>query len=244
MIGECARELDVTSIPGVAPDRTETEPVENPPVTPDGPDQSEAISQLSWVSGKRVAAALVVAAILLLAGVMFFSGPGKKPMPAPASVENRVSEDRPGAAAEPQESSPAVSEKKTEPTEKPAPTRMESVERLFMVFFKPGSAELEESSYEILGRVSDFLSAYPLSEVTLSTPAANDAPPQSSRKLQELRASGIKSVLAAQPEFKGTLTVAAAQMPGAAEEPNPPAEGSSRPRTEIRIKHQIMMTEH
>ena len=62
----------------------------------------------------------------------------------------------------------SVAEKKTASSAEGASKGIESKERRFLFFFKPNSAELEDGSYEILRQVSDFLSANPNSEVTLT----------------------------------------------------------------------------
>jgi len=88
-----------------------------------------------------------------------------------------------------------------------ASTRIESKERRFVLFFKPGSAELEDGSYGILRQVSEFLAANPNSEALLTNHFTQEDRPGLRSKLLELRATSIKSVLAAQPNFKGKMAV-------------------------------------
>lgn len=110
-----------------------------------------------------------------------------------------------------------------------------------MFYFRPGSAELEDGSYEILRQVSDFLSANPNSEITLTTHPAQEDRPRLSPKLLKLRTTSIKSVLAAQPKFKGAITVINPDVQGIAEDRELPDGGDSRPMAEIRIKPSITM---
>ena len=113
---------------------------------------------------------------------------------------------------------------------------IESKERRFLFFFKPSSADLEDGSYEILQQVSDFLSANPNSEVTLTTRSTKDDSPGLSTKLSGLRATSIKSVLAAQPKFKGRITVIDSYVQGAVEDQELAASRFSKPWAEIRVE--------
>jgi general secretion pathway protein A len=113
---------------------------------------------------------------------------------------------------------------------------IESKQRRFLFFFKPSSADLEDSSYEILRHVSDFLSANPNSEVTLTAHLTQDDRPGLSTKLLGLRANSIKSVLAAQTKFKGKITVIDSYVRGAVEDPELAGGRSSKPWAEIRIE--------
>ena len=113
---------------------------------------------------------------------------------------------------------------------------MESKERRFLFFFKPSSADLEDGSYEILRQVSDFLSANPNSEITLTTRSTQDDSPGLSTKLLGLRATSIKSVLAAQPNFKGKITVIDSYVQGAAEDQESAGSRFSKPFAEIRVE--------
>jgi len=106
----------------------------------------------------------------------------------------------------------------------------------FLFFFKPSSAELEDGSYEILRQVSDFLSANPNSEVTLTPHSTQDDHPGLSTKLLGLRATSIKSVLAAQPKFKGKITVINSYVQGAAEDQELAGSRFSKPWAEIRVE--------
>jgi general secretion pathway protein A len=113
---------------------------------------------------------------------------------------------------------------------------IESKERRFLFFFKPSSADLEDGSYKILRQLSDFLSANPNSEVTLTTRSTKDDSPGLSSKLLRLRATSIKSVLAAQPKFKGKITVIDSYVQGAVENQELAGSRFSKPWAEIRVE--------
>ena len=108
-------------------------------------------------------------------------------------------------------------------------------ERRFMFFFKPDSAELEDSSYEVLRQVSDFLSANPNAEVTLTAQPTQDERPDLRAKLLELRATSIKSALTAHPKFKGKIRVTDFNGQGVVAGREQPSGGPSKPWAEIRI---------
>jgi len=109
-------------------------------------------------------------------------------------------------------------------------------ERRFLFFFKPSSADLEDGSYEILRQVFDLLSANPNSEVTLTTCSTKDDSPGLSTKLLGLRATSIKSVLAAQPNFKGKITVIDSYVQKAVEDQKLSGSRFSKPWAEIRVE--------
>jgi outer membrane protein OmpA-like peptidoglycan-associated protein len=113
---------------------------------------------------------------------------------------------------------------------------IESKKRRFLFFFKPSSADLEDGSYEILRQVSDFLSANPNSEVTLTIRSTKDDSPGLSTKLLGLRATSIKSVLAAQPNFKGKINVIGSYVQGAVEDQELAGSRFSKPWAEIRVE--------
>jgi general secretion pathway protein A len=113
---------------------------------------------------------------------------------------------------------------------------IESKKRRFLFFFKPNSADLEDGSYEILRQVSAFLSANPNSEVTLTTRSTQDDSPGLSTKLLGLRATSIKSVLAAQPNFKGKITVIDSYVQGTVEDQKLSGSRFSKPWAEIRVE--------
>jgi hypothetical protein len=115
---------------------------------------------------------------------------------------------------------------------------IESRERRFLFFFKPNSTDLEDGSYEILRQVADFLSANPNSEVTLTTRSTKDDSPGLSTKLLGLRATSIKSVLAAQPKFKGKINVIGSYVQGAIEDQGLAGNRFSKPWAEIRVEQQ------
>jgi hypothetical protein len=105
----------------------------------------------------------------------------------------------------------------------------------FLLFFKPGSAELEEGSYKALQQVTILLSTDPDAEVLLSLPPSQEDPPGLSAKLLELRATGIKSVFAAQQKFKGKITVADSRGQGTAVGPGMAGGSPAKPWAEIQI---------
>jgi hypothetical protein len=80
-------------------------------------------------------------------------------------------------------------------------------ERRFLLFFKANSVDLEDGSYETLRHVSAYLSANPNSEVVLFSQSAQDDRPGLGPKLLELRATGVRSVLSAKPNFKGKINI-------------------------------------
>ncbi len=108
-------------------------------------------------------------------------------------------------------------------------------ERRFMFFFKPGSAELEDTSYEILRQISDFLSANPNADVILTTQPMRGMRPELSAQLLKLRANGIKSALTAHPKFKGTITITTLDQLERVAGQEQPSGGPSKSWAEIRI---------
>jgi general secretion pathway protein A len=130
----------------------------------------------------------------------------------------------------------SVVEEKTASSGEWTSKSIESKGRRFLFFFKPSSADLEDGSYETLRQVSDFLSANPNSEVTLTTRSTQDDSPGLSTKLLGLRATSIKSVLAAQPKFKGKITVIDSYAQGAAEDQESSGNRFSKPWAEIRVE--------
>ena len=130
----------------------------------------------------------------------------------------------------------SVADKKTAPAGEWASKSIKSKEGRFLFFFKPRSAELEDGSYEILRQVSDFLSANPNSEITLTTHSTQDDPSGLRTKLLGLRATSIKSVLAAQPNFKRKITVIDSYVQGAVEDFELAGSKFSKPWAEIRIE--------
>ena len=129
-----------------------------------------------------------------------------------------------------------VAEEKTASSGEWTSKSIESKERRFLFFFKPSSADLEDGSYEILRQVFDLLSANPNSEVTLTTYSTKDDSPGLSTKLLGLRATSIKSVLAAQPKFKGKITVTDSYVQGTAEDQDLAGSRFLKPWAEIRVE--------
>jgi outer membrane protein OmpA-like peptidoglycan-associated protein len=136
----------------------------------------------------------------------------------------RQKTDRPSPAEKPPTAPVEVALKGVEPKQ-----------RLFMVFFKPTSAELEGSSYETLRQVIDLLSAHTDAEITISAYPALDARPELSAKMAELRAISLKTVLATQPKFNGKIIVVNPDGPGSDQNRNSTAAEFSKPMAEIRI---------
>jgi general secretion pathway protein A len=129
-----------------------------------------------------------------------------------------------------------VTEKTTPFAGESASMGIESKRRLFLLFFKPSSAELEDGSYEILRQVSDFLTSNPNSRATLAIHSTQDDRLDLRTKLLVLRTTGIRSVLAAQPKFKGTITVMDAHVQGAVEDQALAGDRFSKPWAEIRVE--------
>ena len=238
VIRESAREFDTGLPPAVAtPDRTAASPAE------EEPESEEALSKPAGPARKPLVA-LAVAAIALLAAVLLVRSPEKKgvtppaaeksPAPAPAEAPRQEVATVETTPAEEPSSPPATGSPKDD---EPSPSGGKAASTLFFLFFKPGSTELEASSYDTLRLVSDYLSAHPSSEVVLSTHAAGDARIGSILRLQELRAAGIRSVLAAQPRFKGGITLVDAYDGPEEDGWELPTGAVSKPRAEIRIRH-------
>jgi len=130
----------------------------------------------------------------------------------------------------------SAAEEKIAPYEEWTAKNIESKQRRFSFFFKPSSADLEDSSYETLRQVSDFLTANPNSEVTLTTHSTQDDPPGLRTKLLGLRATSIKSAIAAQPKFKGKITVIDSIVQGVVEDQELAGSKFSKPWAEICIE--------
>ena len=130
----------------------------------------------------------------------------------------------------------SVVEKNSGPSGEWTSKSIDSNERRFLFFFKPSSAEIEDASYETLRKVSDFLSANPNSEVTLTPHLTQEDRPGLGAKLLVLRATSIRAVLAAQPKFKGTISIINPDVKRIVENRELPSGGYSKPWTEIRIK--------
>jgi general secretion pathway protein A len=133
----------------------------------------------------------------------------------------------------------SVPKEKTVSTGDLAFKSIESKEHRFLLFFKPSSAELEDGSYEILRQVSGFLLANPNSEVFLTIRTTQDDRPGLSTKLLELRATSIKSALAAQPKFRGKITTIDSFVQGTIEDQEIAGRSFSRPWAQIRIEPEI-----
>ena len=71
-------------------------------------------------------------------------------------------------------------------------------EQRFYVFFKPGSAELENTSFDVMMQVSKLLSVHPDSRITLTSFSDSMARPEYHSKLLALRANCVKSFFTSQ----------------------------------------------
>ncbi len=107
--------------------------------------------------------------------------------------------------------------------------------RMFLVFFKPATAELEDSSYETLRQVFDVLATHPEAQASIWANPAQDVRPELSAKFAELRSVSLKTVLTMRPEFKGGITVTTPEGQEGPEGREPAADRSARPKAEIRI---------
>jgi outer membrane protein OmpA-like peptidoglycan-associated protein len=224
MIRECAKELDISS-DAEATDIRSTPQIEKPPAIEETADQAKAFVKPFRIRHKWIAASVVSAVAFLLFGVFFTRIPENNRAQESASTERQNFEIRQSVVAEKTASSGEWTSKSIAPKK-----------RRFLLFFKPNSAELEDSSYEILRQVSDFLSANPNSEVTLTPHLTQNDRPGLSTKLLALRATSIKSVLAAQPKFKGKITVIDSYVQGAVEDQELAGSSFSKPWAEIRIE--------
>jgi outer membrane protein OmpA-like peptidoglycan-associated protein len=105
----------------------------------------------------------------------------------------------------------------------------------FYVLFKPGSAELENRSFDVLMQVSQLLAAYPDARITLASFFDPAAKPGYAGKLLALRANCVKSFLASRG-IGARLTVvsgSAESLPGTN---RPPATGDVGSWSEIRFE--------
>jgi len=219
MIRECAKELDISS-GAEAADFKSIPQIETPPAIQETADQAKAFINPFRIRRKWIAASVVSAAAFLLFGVFFTNSPENNRAQKPASTERQSFEILQAIKADPKDSSKSI----------------ESKERHFLFFFKPSSADLEDGSYEILRQVMDLLSANPNSEVTLTTRSTKDDSPGFNTKLLGLRATSIKSVLASQPKFKGTITVIDSYAQGTVESQKLADTRFSKPWAEIRVE--------
>jgi general secretion pathway protein A len=244
MILECARELGMASGAEVA-DRKKAPQIETPPATRERAVQTKAITQPFSRRGQWLSAAGVGAAAVVAVGVFFTQISEHRRVQEPASTERQGSETHLALTADPKDSSPAeplrVSDRRQPQNlrERGAEWTSEGVEskgRRFLFFFKPSSADLEDSSYETLRQVSDFLTANPKSDVTLTTRSAKVDTPGLSAKLLELRANSIRSVLVAQPKFKGKITVIHPSVQTVVADHELADAGFSAPWAEIRVE--------
>jgi general secretion pathway protein A len=105
----------------------------------------------------------------------------------------------------------------------------------FYVLFKPGSADLENSSFDVLMEVSQLLAAYPHARITLAAFGDPTAGSGHTRKLLALRANCVKSFLASRG-VEARLTVAAGSARSLPGPSRPPAAGDLESWSEIRIE--------
>jgi general secretion pathway protein A len=150
-----------------------------------------------------------------------------------SSVENSFSQPPP---EQPIGGDQSTAEKRTAPPGEWTSESRPAKESLFLLFFKPNSADIEDSSYLSLRQVSDFLSANPNSEVTLTSHSTSADSPALRAKLLALRTTGIRSVLTAQPNFKGKITIIDSNVQTAVEDRESAGSGFSTPWVGIRVE--------
>jgi outer membrane protein OmpA-like peptidoglycan-associated protein len=125
--------------------------------------------------------------------------------------------------------------------ESPAPERVATSQgqapqvQRFYILFKPGSAELENRSFDVLMKVSQLISAKPNSKITLSGFSDSTAKSGYSGKLSALRANCVKSFLASQG-LGVQLPVVRGSAENLLEINNPAAVGDVESWSEIRIE--------
>jgi general secretion pathway protein A len=103
----------------------------------------------------------------------------------------------------------------------------------FYIFFRPGSAELENASFEVLSQVSQLLLTHPDSRITLSLfPPGSKARKGYRVKLSTLRTNGVKSFFASRG-LGARLTVSENLPAGLPAGTQPPKNTTSESWAEI-----------
>ena len=105
----------------------------------------------------------------------------------------------------------------------------------FHIFFKPGSAELENTSFDVLSRVSQLLSSHPGSRITLTSFSDSKGGKVYHSKLSALRTNGVKSFFASRG-FGARLTVSENLPAPLPKGIRPPAKATSESWAEIRFE--------
>ncbi len=251
IIRECARELEICSGAETTVE-IGAAAVEKPAEIEEKADQTKTAAKPSGRRGNGLSAAAFGAAALILAGV-FLAGVTENNRPREAGpAEGPSLQSRPAIKTNPKDSPAATRPMVSGGRENQGPPERGSVkspaegpekvdkpigtkEHRFLLFFKRGSAELEEGSYKALQQVTAVLSAFPDAEVFLTLPPSQEDRPGLSAKLLELRATSIKSVFAAQQKFKGKITVTDSLVPDTAGDQEPSGRSLAKPWAEIRV---------
>jgi outer membrane protein OmpA-like peptidoglycan-associated protein len=108
-------------------------------------------------------------------------------------------------------------------------------EQSFYVFFKPGSAELENTSIDVMMRVSQLLSAHPGSRIALTSFSDSMARTGYHSKLLVLRANCVKSFFTSQG-LGARLTVLESISTNRSEGSRPPEVSNMDSWSEIRFE--------
>lgn len=125
--------------------------------------------------------------------------------------------------------------KATGPEIVPATQNNEHSVQRFYIFFKPGSAELENTSFDVLAHVSQLLSTLPGSRITLSSFPGSKAGKGYHGKLSALRTNGVKSFFASRG-LGARLTVSGNLPAGLPAGTQPPQNAKSESWGEIRLE--------
>jgi type II secretory pathway predicted ATPase ExeA/outer membrane protein OmpA-like peptidoglycan-associated protein len=246
LIRECAAELEMVS------DAAEIDIQPGPRAEPE-PEIHEARDhpkegvRPTRVQSKWPAAAALCAAGLLVFVIVLSRAPERNLLQAPVMppnqnvkagqpIEGSFSESSPG---QPPALDPPVAEELSGAETQPLETKEK-----FHLFFKPVSSELEDDSYKILRQAAALLAASPSAEITLIYYPARDDLPFLRAKLAELRTTSVKTALAAQPNFKGRMTVVTPDEQEAGSHRGSPAGGDSRALVELRIKPAMNVKEN
>jgi outer membrane protein OmpA-like peptidoglycan-associated protein len=105
----------------------------------------------------------------------------------------------------------------------------------FYLLFKPGSADLDDGSFDVLAQVSRLLSANPNSRITLALFFDPSSKSAYTSKLLALRANCIKSYLISKG-VEARLTVVGRSAESLPEIEKPPGDGGMESWSEIRIE--------
>jgi general secretion pathway protein A len=117
----------------------------------------------------------------------------------------------------------------------PTTQKPEANVQRFKIFFKPGSAELEDASFEVLAQVSQLLSTHSDSRITLSSFPGSKARKGYHSKLSTLRTNGVKSFFASRG-LGARLTVSGNLPRGLPAGTQPPKKAAGESWAEIRLE--------